>query len=116
MWSRECPNCKAVLELKEYTEDNPVCKQCDVPLSLNKWVISTHPFSGVVIIPLFVISILVLMVVLPESLSEYAEWLLPVVALVIAYIFSFKMVPALFSDLSIDYKRAKENGVTDKVK
>jgi hypothetical protein len=34
----------------------------------------------------------------------------------VAYIFPFKIVPAIFSDLSIDYKRAEENGVIDKIK
>lgn len=116
MWSRECPNCKELLKLKEYTEEKPVCKKCGVPLVLNNWVIANHPFSGVVIVPLFVIGVLVLIVLLPETLSDYLEWALLIVALIMAYIFPFKMVPALFSDLSIDYKRAKENGVTDKIK
>ncbi|MEW8560510.1 MAG: hypothetical protein AB2541_00350 [Candidatus Thiodiazotropha sp.] len=102
--------------MKEYTEEKPVCKKCGVPLVLNNWVIANHPFSGVVIVPLIVIGVLVLIVLLPETLSDYLEWALLIVVLIMAYIFPFKMVPALFSDLSIDYKRAKENGVADKIK
>lgn len=116
MWSRECPNCNELLKLKEYTEEKPVCTKCGVPLVLNKWVIANHPFSGLVVVPLFVIAVLVLIVLLPEILSEYVEWALLIFVLVMAYIFPFIMVPALFSDLSIDYKRAKENGVTEKIK
>jgi len=116
MWSRECPNCKQILELNEYTENNLVCKGCGVPLVLSNWVISTQPFSGFVMIPLFAIVFLLISLVLPESISEYTDWVFFILFIILAYIFSFKIVPAVFSDLSVDYKRAKEYGVTDKIK